>query len=217
MVVCGLAAEAKIARGPDKVPVIAAGGDPDRLVAQLDTLEPSAILSFGLAGGLTPDLAAGAVRVADEVVMPDGLRFAVDRAWSAAIASSLGTRLASFAGADAPVTQPQAKTQLHAATGAALVDMESHIAAQWAAQHGARFAALRVVTDSAARALPHAAVVGMRADGGVDLPAILKSLARNPAQLPALIRTGLDARAAFAALLGCRQRLGPCFALLDLG
>lgn len=40
----------------------------------------------------------------------------------------------------------------------------------------------------------------MKPDGGVALGAILASLARNPAQLPALIRTGRDAGAAFEAL-----------------
>ena len=89
--------------------------------------------------------------------------------------------------------------------------MESHVAARAAARHGLPFTALRVVTDPAGRALPHAASVGMRADGHVDLPAILASLARDPRQLPGLIRTGLDARSAFAALLRCRQLLGPGF------
>lgn len=218
VVVCGLAAELKIARGGrGEFEVIAGGGDPSRIISHLDNLKPVAVLSFGIAGGLTPDFSAGAVRVADFVVMPNGRRLETERIWSAALAAAVETEFATFAGAEAPVTEPHAKAQLHSATGAVFVDMESHIVGAWAATHSARFAALRVVTDSAARALPHAAAVGMRADGRVDLPAILISLIRNPAQLPALIRTGLDARTAFAELLRCRQRLGPRFALLDLG
>ena len=40
----------------------------------------------------------------------------------------------------------------------------------------------------------------MRADGEVDLAAVLGALIREPGQLPALIRLGLDSRRAFSAL-----------------
>ena len=45
--------------------------------------------------------------------------------------------------------------------------------------------------------LPPAALVGMKPDGGMDLPAVLRSLLANPGQLPALIRTGLEAERGF--------------------
>jgi adenosylhomocysteine nucleosidase len=92
------------------------------------------------------------------------------------------------------------KTALYAATGAIAVDMESHIAARVAARHDLPFAIVRTISDSADHALPPAALVGMKPDGGVALGAILASLARNPAQLSALLRTGRDAGAAFKAL-----------------
>ncbi len=222
IVVCGLAAEARIAAG-DGVDVLAGGGDAARLAHDLDTLcfgmagrSGSGIISFGVAGGLAPDLRPGDVCVADGVVAPDGTPLATDAAWAGRLTAALGARAGRFATADAPVTGIPAKAALHRQTGAITVDMESHVAAAMAARHGLPFAALRVVTDPAGRALPHAAGVGMRADGRVDLPAILGSLARDPRQLPGLIRTGLDARTAFAALLRCRQLLGPGLALLDL-
>ncbi len=229
IVVCGLAAEARIAAGAG-VSVLAGGGDADRLALDLDALcrEESdiagpGIISFGVAGGLAPGLAPGAVCVADGLVAPDGALTATDVTWAVRLAVSLADLPAvrgRFATADAPVAGVAAKAALHRGTGALVVDMESHVAARAAARHGLRFAALRVITDPAGRALPHAASVGMRADGRVDLPAILASLARNPRQLPGLIRTGLDARIAFAALLRCRQLLGPGFGLdsgLDFG
>ena len=49
----------------------------------------------------------------------------------------------------------------------------------------------------------------MRADGGVDLPAVLRSLMAAPWQLPALVRTGLEAEKAFRALLRGHRLLGP--------
>lgn len=218
VVVCGLTAEAKIAAGPD-VTVIAGGGDRYGLEAALDRAASTAhaFVSFGVAGGLAPHLSPGDVLVADTVVGPGGRRFATDPAWSARIAGALRAPRAVFLGVDAPVAGVADKAALRQAVDAAVVDMESHIVGETAARFGKRFAAVRVVTDPAARSLPHAATVGMRADGKVDLRAIFMSLMSNPGQLPSLIRTGLDARAAFSALLRCRQRLGPGFAFLDLG
>ncbi len=92
--------------------------------------------------------------------------------------------------------------------------MESHVAARLAALHGLPFAALRVVADPAERSLPPAALVGMRPDGTTDIGAVLRSLGRAPRQLPGLIRTGLDARAAFSALKSSRLELASLF---DIG
>src|SRR5690606_3450151 len=97
---------------------------------------------------------------------------------------------------------------LHDAVGAVGVDMESHLAAHAARRHGLRFAVARVVSDAADRDLPVAAQRGMRPDGGVDIPAVLRALAADPRQLPALIRTGWEAEKAFRALLGGCHRLG---------
>ena len=216
VVVCGLAAEAKIAAG-DGLTVIAGGGDSRRLAETLAALPPDlpALLSFGVAGGLDPLLRPGDVRVATDVEAgPD--RIEADEAWRARLVAALGVPSAAFAGSDTIVAHVAAKAALRASTGAACVDMETHIVAREARRRAIPWAALRAVTDPAERALPHAAAVGMRPDGSIDLPAILGSLMRNPAQLPGLIRAGSDARAAFAALLGCRQRLGPGFARLDL-
>lgn len=105
-------------------------------------------------------------------------------------------------GTDAIIASTAEKAALQSATGAIAVDMESHIAARVAARHGLPFAILRTISDTADHALPPAAMVGMRPDGGVALGAVLASLARNPAQLPVLIRTGREAGAAFRALCG---------------
>ena len=115
-----------------------------------------------------------------------------------------------IAASDVMVVDAAAKAALHAATGALAVDMESHVAAAFAAAHGLPFAALRVISDGADRALPKAAQAGMKADGGMDVLAVLRALARDPGQLPALIRTGLEAEVAFRqlALLNRHDLLG---------
>jgi adenosylhomocysteine nucleosidase len=45
------------------------------------------------------------------------------------------------------------------------------------------------------RALPPAALVNLRQDGTPDIAAVLRSVIRQPRQLPALLRVAADARA----------------------
>ena len=112
-----------------------------------------------------------------------------------------------FAGVDRIVATAEAKRALREATGAIAADMESHVAARVARRHGVPFAIVRAVSDAADQSLPPAALVGMRPDGGVALGAVLRSVAQNPAQIPALIATGIRAERAFRALLRGRRRL----------
>jgi len=103
------------------------------------------------------------------------------------------------------------KASLGTETGAVAVDMESHVVARLAAQHGVPFAAVRIISDPVERSLPPAALVGMRSDGKADIPAVLRSLWRKPLQLPPLLQTAMDARLAFASLKQCRPSLGEDF------
>ena len=59
-----------------------------------------------------------------------------------------------LAGVEEVVVAQACKAALRSETGAAAVDMESHIAAAYAAEAGLPFAALRVISDPASRALP---------------------------------------------------------------
>jgi adenosylhomocysteine nucleosidase len=120
-------------------------------------------------------------------------------------------------GVNAMVAEATQKASLHSTTGAVAVDMESHVVARVARRHRLPFAAARVISDAAHHNLPPAARVGMKSDGGLDLPAVLRSLLVNPGQLPALIRTGLEAERGFRALLRGHRRLGPRLGGPDLG
>ena len=205
--VTGLKREASILAAPGVV-VLAGGGDPARLEAELEAASAGAagILSIGLGGALAPGLKPG-----DWVVGDSG-----DEGWTRRLLQALpGARPGGIVGSDVMVVDAAAKSALHAATGALVVDMESHVAARVAARHGLPFAAARTISDGADRALPRAAQAGMRADGAMDVGAVIAELGRRPWELPALIRTGMEAEAAFRALLRGRQLLGP--ALMSLG
>jgi adenosylhomocysteine nucleosidase len=218
LAVTGLTAEARVAAGRG-IEVISSGGCVARLQAELDQAvarNVSAIISFGIAGGLAPNLPAGSALVARRIITENGERFHCDPAWSQRLSTSLGVPMVDIVGVDVAVSDPHKKRTLHTDTGASAVDMESHIAARVAHAHGLPFAAFRVVADPAERSLPHAAVVGMAPDGSLALGALLRSLLREPRQLPQLARTALDAGAAFSALLRGRKMIAGSLGFGDL-
>lgn len=155
--------------------------------------------------------------MARSIISNDGARVYADPAWSRALSATLGAPLVDLAGVNAPVAGSAGKRDLHLQTGAHAVDMESHIAAKVAADRRIPFAALRVVADPAERQLPHAALVAMRPDGAIAFQALIRSLLRDPRQIPQLMRTARDARAAFAALLRGRKMLAVGFGFANLG
>ncbi len=175
-----------------------------------------AIISFGVAGALIPTLVPGALVVASEVVGPEG-KFPVHVEWTGALLQRLPAAInAALAGSDAIVADPASKARLHATTGASAVDMESHVAARIATEHGLPFAALRAIADPLARTIPPAAMIAMRADGRFDLISVLRSLARTPSQFPQLLRIGRDAQTALRNLGRGRRLLGDRLGYADL-
>jgi adenosylhomocysteine nucleosidase len=220
LAVTGLRAEARIAQRSPRMRAIAGGGDAaqlERLIAQAMSVDCCGVISFGMAGALRPDLRPGACLVGREV-MHQTDRYRVDAAWAARLQAKLGAaETVALAGVDRPLVAPAQKQALFEQAGAAAVDMESHVAARLAAKHGVPFAVLRVVADPQERTLPEAALVGMRADGTMDVAAVLGSLGKNPGQIPQLVRVAADAFRAYSALLGCHRRLGPGLGFFDLG
>lgn len=209
LAVTGLRREQRILSAPG-IEVLAGGGDAARLAALLEarTGEAEGIISIGIAGALASGLQPGDWIVASAVRDGEDI-WPTDPAWRARLAALLpGARKGVQLGRDTMVASSAEKAALHHATGTIGVDMESHLAARAARRHGVPFAIARVVSDAADRDLPVAAQRGMRPDGGVDIPAVLRALAADPRQLPVLIRTGWEAEKAFRALLRGHHRLG---------
>jgi hopanoid-associated phosphorylase len=210
LIVTGLVQEARIAAGPGMT-VICSSSDPRQLRALLATFDPSTIrgvISFGVAGGLCPTLKSGDVVVATEVM-------AGTSRWLAGLALSeeliagtgLGRRRVvegGIVGVEKVIAAQAGKAALRSETGAVAVDMESHIAADYAAAAGLPFAALRVISDPAGRALPALAMAAIKPNGDIDLRKVLRGVARNPLTLRALVSTGLDFNRALRSLRGCR-------------
>ena len=213
LIVTGLVQEARIAAGPGMT-VICSSSDPQQLRALLTVFDPTTIrgvISFGVAGGLDPSLKSGDVVVATEVLAGAARWLAGLPLNEELIASvGLGNRRivrGRLAGAEEVVVARHIKAALHLETGAAAVDMESHIAAAYAAENDLPFAALRVISDPAHRALPHLTTSAIKPDGKVDVWKVMRGIARNPKAIPSLISTGRDFNRALKSLRGARRIL----------
>jgi adenosylhomocysteine nucleosidase len=191
--------------------VVCSSSDPQQLRALLTVFDPTTIrgvISFGVAGGLDPSLKSGDVVVATEVMSGDA-RWLAGLALNEELIKSVALRRrrvvrGGLAGVEEVVAAQARKAALWLQTGAAAVDMESHIAAAYAAEAGLPFAALRVISDPAHRALPALARDAIKPNGDIDLRMVLRGVARNPGALRALVSTGIDFNRALRSLRGCR-------------
>ena len=215
LVVTGLQKESRAAEG-EGIVTLCSGGDGERLRQLLGSRGSEnfwAVVSFGIAGGLDPSLAPGDILVGT-AVSHNERRHCARNELSDALTISLKRRsvevsTGDFVGSDQALICIKDKAILRARTGAAAVDMESHVVADWAAWHGLPFSILRVVSDPAHRALPPLAANALTPAGRIDMRRVLMGLARRPRQLSAMADAGRDARAAFAALGRCGGLLGP--------
>ena len=217
LAVTGLAMEARIARGPGVRCVTGRDGLRGLVSVLSDRANGvCAMMSFGIAGGLDERLPPGTVVAARSVITQQG-SWKTDADWTAALLRQVPAALhADIAATDLPVDDPSVKQQLGRDTAAVAVDTESHVAARAAAEYDLPFAVFRVISDPARRALPRTALVALRADGRVDLTAVLRAIGRAPAELPLLLRSAADARIALRALARGREALGPPLAYPDL-
>jgi len=198
-VVVGLAAEARIARRLGH-PVAIGGGaaaGAESAARRLVADGVTALLSFGLCGGLDPALQPGALLI-PEAVLDGGTRYAT----SPTIAARFGAMTSDLVlgGAQAAATAAE-KRRLRDATGAAAIDLESGAVARVAAEAGLPFAVLRAVCDPAGQDLPPAALGALDGNGAIGFLRVLAALAGRPVELPALLVLAGQAAAARRSLV----------------
>lgn len=220
VVACGLLFEARIAARSGNVIAHAGGADEQRLHHLLSRSARDgarAILSFGVAGALDPAFKAGDLVCASDV-LAKGERFQTHPQWTARIEAALPhvTR-ARVLGSDLPIVTAPDKAHAFRATGCAIVDMESGVAARVAQDFNLPFAVLRAISDEADCDVPSAALAGMAADGRTDVVAVLRALGKDPQQIRALLKLAWSAKAARESLLRCVGLLSPGIGGIDLG
>ncbi len=217
LAVTGMIKEAGII-GTAGVVVVVGGGDGDGLAQKLDALhgDIGGVISIGLGGALSALLKVGDVVIGEKIITGTE-DWECHAGWRNRLASRLAHAHQGLVfGSDVIIHQAETKTGLYNTTGALVVDMESQVAARFAAKRNLPLAALRVISDDAGHVLPPAALVAMRPDGGISIGKVLWSVMKKPAQIPALIRTGRASSKAFAELLRCRDLCGVGIAGLDL-
>jgi adenosylhomocysteine nucleosidase len=203
-IVVGLASEAKLARRLTPH-VLCSGGRPDvaaRQALELINSGVTTLMSFGIAGALSPNLKPGSRVVATEILTDFGAYPAV--AGSAGIVKG---HSGSIYGSWTIVSSPAEKAEIFARTGALAVDMESAPIAKVAMEHAIPFVALRVIADPADDGLPPAALLPLTPSGRPRILAVLWSVLTNPGQIPALIRTARQTSAALKSLRRATRRL----------
>jgi hopanoid-associated phosphorylase len=210
--VVGLQFEARIIAGP-AVRTVVLGAEPTPLVAMLLPTDRG-VISFGICGGLSPDLGPGACVIASSI--SDGTSaWATDKAWTRSLAQLIPNAIVGpILGVDAPILDVAAKTRLHKRHGAVAVDMESHVAALAASAHGLPLVAVRAVADDATCALLAVALAGRREDGSVNVAGVLAALGRQPGKLAPLIRLAVRTGSARATLVRLRPILSSDFGTL---
>ena len=160
-----------------------------------------ALISWGVAGGLDPQLAAGALVLPEAVISPENRVFPTAREWRERVRAALATSHAVCGGRlltrAEPLASTAAKARAFRETAAVAVDMESSAVAEVAASQGLPFLAVRAIVDTADDVVPRAALVAASAvSGSVRLGRLLGALAGAPAELPALVRLARRYRAA---------------------
>jgi adenosylhomocysteine nucleosidase len=162
----------------------------------------TALVSFGLAGGLDPSLRPGTLVIARDVLSEGETRQA-DAALAARFGGLTGHTVLARS---TVVATAAAKRALRIATGAHAVDLESGAVAQAASAHNLPFAVVRAICDPAERDLPPAALLALYPDGAIGLLRVMRSVLTRPAQTPGLLALARDAARARRALIDLAAR-----------
>jgi len=169
----------------------------------------TALVSFGIAGALSPTLAPGSLILADSVRTAEGAHWRTASAWRQDLVGEVGMAAGgAMLATETAIRSATEKHRLHAETGAVAVDMESGGVARAAETAGVPFLVVRVVADPATRRLPPSAFAGLGPDGRQRPFAVLAALTRRPWDIAELVRLGRDSSVALRRLRGVASR-GP--------
>jgi adenosylhomocysteine nucleosidase len=203
VIVTGLEVEARIARRAG-LPVIVVAGKADRrasLIAETIAGGATGLISFGIAGGLDPNLAPGTVLLPETVHTDRGETFHADALWRRRLLAHIpGAISGAIYGGEGVVSRAAEKRTLFGSTKATAVDLESGPVARAATEAGIPFVVLRSIADPAHRNLPRAAVFGLNDEGKVAYGTMLGHVVRNLHQFPALLSTAFETRRALTAI-----------------
>jgi len=183
-----------------------------RTARQLVDQGARGLISWGLAGGLEPQLGPGSVLVPKRVIGPDGTVRSTDLRWQGRLVEVLGAEFevheGDLLGSLQVLESPRQKARLALACGGAAVDMESAAIGGVAVEASVPFVVLRVVADCLIDTLPRGVSGWVTPDGQTRLAPVLAALLR-PSQWGPLARLATRYRAAHRTLDKLALKLVP--------
>jgi adenosylhomocysteine nucleosidase len=172
----------------------------------------SALVSWGVAGALVPELSPGTILLPQQVLTCDGEELATDSRWRMDVYRALQPMFAVHGGrlldSREVLSTRVAKTRVAQASGAIAVDMESAAVGRAAAGAGKPFVVLRVVVDALVDTLPRDVERWIDEAGNRRLIAAFE-IAFRPACWPGLFKLSRRYRQALRALTDSAQVLVP--------
>jgi adenosylhomocysteine nucleosidase len=148
---------------------------------------PHTLVSFGFAGGLSPELARGTLVIGTALVCDDSAgkvvaanRDLVDQIQSAADGAELPVQQGILVTTWQIVADPAAKSALRGRSGACAVDMETAGIVEVAHQVGLPWVAIRAIVDGAGDSLPEACLTTLHEDGHVAAGRLIRTICRSP-------------------------------------
>jgi adenosylhomocysteine nucleosidase len=174
--------------------------------ALCDAVRPAALIGAGVAGGLSPRLAAGSLVASRRIVGDSGEAPRPDETLLAR-AMAAGAAGATIVTVSRPVVAASAKAELARRIGVnirgddpAAVDMESAGWSRAAAARGIPFLTVRAISDRFDEDLPAYLVDCVGEDGGIRRAAVVRRALVHPSTIPALWRMRRRVGAAVAIL-----------------
>lgn len=170
--------------------VFYAGMGPDnaeRAAEKLVELDVDALVSWGVAASLDPELVSGDIMLPMEVLDVDGALYQVNQDWHTALTNKLkhrcvysGGRLVSTHDVQHSVQQ---KSAIHHATQAIVLDMESAAVAKVALKANKPFVVIRSIFDTVAMHIPASSTNATDEYGQTSIKKLIIGLLKNPAEL----------------------------------
>jgi adenosylhomocysteine nucleosidase len=182
----------------------------------LKTAGATALMSFGFAGALHPDLHPGTLVLPESI--HSGGSLPVDLNWRARLLERFPHHLdvsgGILAASSHVISSATAKRDLAIETGACAVDMESGAVAEAATQEGLPFLAVRAISDPVDFSPPKVLLNAVRPDGSARSVRLLQLILCQSLTLRTLIRLARGSRAACRTLSAAVRYAAPEMGLM---
>lgn len=169
------------------------------------------LISWGCAAALADDLKPGDLTLASTLLDANHVQIDLNSDWHKYVNTLLSNYLTVHTGAllesKDVVSLSRDKKQLHFATQAIVLDMETVAVAKVAQEKKLPFLAIRAIADPVTMDLPKAIAYSLNSEGEVVMGHLLWFLLRHPGELPGLVKLGLHFNAAKKTLLLVAKQL----------